>query len=312
MRKFLAHIVLFLLPVFVVVVLVFYYPVERSFSYHYMPGDCENRSSWLYGRMLEDTTAADIVFFGSSHTMTGVQDMTLETLLTARTGKTVRVANLGYCRIGEELPYVLLKDLLRTKKPQLVVLEVRERISTSSQPVYPFLAERRDLLCPPSFAQQAYLPNVYNGWLLRLAALRTDLVGPADTVTLPEYSRFGYRFSGHTGDPSALAQVKANAKNERAPGFLHGAETHYPDRWIAQLEELAAENGITVCFLYLPSYGGFEKKPEFLASRPGGIFLLPPPGLLDDPSSWRDPDHLNNTGAAALTEWLAGELPAVK
>lgn len=309
MRKFLAHIALFLLPVFAAVTLIFFYPVSRSFSYNYMPGDCENRGAWLHARMLEDTTAADIVFFGSSHTMTGIQDMALETLLAARTGRTYRVANLGYCRIGEELPYVLLKDLLRTKKPQLVVLEVRERTSTSSQPVYPFLAEREDLVCPPSFAQQAYLPNVYNGWLLRLAALRTDVLGAADTVTLPAYSRFGYRFSEHTGDPAHLAQTKANAKKEHPSGLLRDVETHYPDRWIAQLEQLAAENGIQVCFLYLPSYGGLETNPEFLAARPGGIFLLPPPSLLDSPSCWRDPDHLNNKGAILLTTWLGEKLP---
>lgn len=307
MRRFLRRLFLFLLPLLAGFVCIFQLPVERNYVYHYNPGDCENRGAWMYERIFRDTTPVDIAFLGSSHTMTSINEMQVESLLLAQSGKRYHAANFGYCRNGEDLPVLFLEDLLCAKKPRLVVVEVRERISTNSHPLYPYYAPARELLDPPSFSQPAYFSNVYNGWLLRLAAFRNRLIPPADTVSFPGYSSYGFRFSDHTEELEELERAKASKLQPGPPTLFRRQLLRYPLAWMERMEQLARDHGAKICFVYMPSYGSPEKEPELKQFHEGN-YLLPPDSILTRENFWRDPDHMNNAGAKAFSEWLAGRL----
>ena len=312
MKSFASKTVLFLLPVVLLVAFIMNHEVKREFAYHYNPCDCENRGAWVYDRIYKDSTPVDIVFLGSSHTMTGIQDAQIESLLYVRTGRLQHVLNLGYCRNGEEIPYVLLKDLVRKKKPRLVIIEAREKLSLNSHPVYASMAETEDLLAPPSLKSAGYFPNVYTGWLTHLSQFRSDLFGLADTVKAENYSHYGFRFSEKTDDPANLEKTAKEKLKPRPEPFLSEQLRNYPLAWTAETEKLAEENGAKVAYLYFYSFGSPQKRPELQQYQKDNTFLLPPDSVFTDKLNWRDPDHINNRGAAELANWLASELEQLK
>lgn len=308
MKSFSRKLFLFLLPVAVLVAYIMSRDVKRDFAYHYNPCDCENRGAWIYDRIYKDSTPVDIVFLGSSHTMTGIQDVQLESLLVAKTGRNLHVLNLGYCRNGEEIPYVFLKDLLRKKKPSLVVLETREYLSLGSHPVYASMAETEDLLAPPSLYTPRYFPNLYSGWLTHLSQFRSDIFHRADTVKADNQSAYGYRFSDHTDDPANLEKTGRDRLRPRPEAFMADQLRKYPLAWTDETQKLAESKGAKVVYLYFYSFGSPEKKPELMKYKQAERFLLPPDSVFNDKQNWRDPDHINNRGAEELANWLCAEL----
>lgn len=300
--------IFFLLPLLLLTVFILRRDVERSFAYHYNPGDCENRGAWLYERIFQDTTPADIVFVGSSHTMTGIWDSEIESLLYVQSHQKLHVLNLGYCRNGEELPYILLKDLLQHKKPKLVIIEARENLSLNSHPVYPYFAQNEELLSPPSYWQPAYFSNVYDGWLTHLAGLRSDLFQKPDTVQADGYSPYGFRFSEHTDDPAELDKARDKRMKPRPATLFADELKKYPLAWTEKTEAIALASGARVIYLYLPSFGSPQKTPELMQILQSEKCLFPPDSVLSDKLNWRDPDHINNRGAREIAAWIAGEL----
>ena len=135
MKKLIKNIILFLLPFLAGVISLFFIHVDKSFSYHFVKGECEDKASWMYHRTFEDERNIDVVFSGASQTSCAIMDQLISEKLTVAEGREVNVVNYGYCRRGRDIQYVMLKDLFTKKHPTLLILEVYEDEPKKSHPV---------------------------------------------------------------------------------------------------------------------------------------------------------------------------------
>lgn len=87
-------------------------PYPRSQAYGSLPEDCYGHGPWLYHRLFEDPRPIDVAFLGSSRTLRAVHE---EQVFPAVDSPVV--ANLGYCRLGRNLHWVIASDLMDTKPP---------------------------------------------------------------------------------------------------------------------------------------------------------------------------------------------------
>jgi len=108
-----------MLPVWLLFI---FLPVDKRQKYQGLVGDCGNKGLFLHDRVFINEKSIDMLFLGSSHLICGVDDQLIETKLNNKT----TVANLGYCRLGRNFSYILLKEVLETKQPKHLILEVRE------------------------------------------------------------------------------------------------------------------------------------------------------------------------------------------
>lgn len=280
---------------------------DRKSVWTSSPTDCDNRGTYIYQRIFTDTTPVDIAFLGSSHTINGIQDTLITRLLKANNVQQHHAVNLGYCRFGPEMQYVIAKDLFAHKKPKTVVVEIGEKFSAASHPMYPYYAQTDVLLHQPSLKTQTVVPNYYNGFLARLTDFRRGLYGVADTtpVAFPPYGYRGYPDA--ISDDSRLMQP-APESNYNMNAWRR-FETDYTREWITALAELCHAHNAQLVFLYVPAYKEFAQPVEGMDFYPS----LAPVWLIDaeaihEKQLWRDEDHLNDAGAARLSDFVLRQL----
>src|ERR1044072_4383675 len=203
MKKFLREIFFFILPLLAVCVYILFSEPGRKTAWTGAKDDCENRGTYLWQRIFSDTTPVDVAFLGTSRTINDVVDTLIEREYRLHYKNDCHVVNLGYCRFGNEMQYVIAKDLFANKKPGLVIIEINEQMGTSSHPMYPYFASTEDILQPASFRNQSVPANYYNAFLARLTALRGDFYGIADSA-LQQFPSYGYRGYPGQADPATL------------------------------------------------------------------------------------------------------------
>ena len=155
MKKLYQNIMLFALPLLIMII---WLPVDRKLKYAGLKDACYNHGLWLYNRIFEDNKPTDIVFLGSSHTINGIDDQYIEEQLKPYH---LTAANLGYCRLGRNLHYVLLKELLEVKHPDYVILEIREDENRYSHAVFPYLASTSEVLMAEPFFNRDFFKDIF-------------------------------------------------------------------------------------------------------------------------------------------------------
>lgn len=190
-RKVLNSILILLLPALLVVTGMFIAPFDKQFGYAFMQDNCMRKSKWIYNRLFEDNNKIDIAFVGTSHTIDAInEDIVRHALLSS--GVKQEPANLGYCRIGRNMDYAIIKDLVKNKKPEMVVLEVREKENRDGHPDFGYIADGRNVLAPVMFFNDNYFSDLYNGIVVRAEILKGKIIdrnrgGVEDTM---QYTRW--------------------------------------------------------------------------------------------------------------------------
>lgn len=281
--------------------------LDRKFAWTSAPIDCDNRGAYIYNRIFEDTTPVDIALIGTSRTINGLMDTLMSRRLTEAHyfDDSVHVANLGYCRFGNELPMIIAQDLFSRKKPSIVLIEISERFGVSSHPMYPYFASTSELFAAPSYANQSALSNLYNGFLVRVTQTRSELFGfEHEVVSTPPY---GYRGYPDSADPASLKDPDIQPANLQ--GAWRSIQTTYVRAWIQSLVELCKANGSKVFFVYMPS---FHDQPTPLEGMDFYQKLAPvwiiDRNMIGSRSCWRENDHFNDKGAYIFSEWLCSQL----
>ncbi len=304
MLKFYRNISLFLLPVFLLLVLL---PVSKQAKFQGLKNDCFNHGSWIYDRIFRQKKATDLIFLGSSKTINGIDDKLIEAKLFKHQ---LTVANLGYCRLGRNFSYALLKEVLDKKQVTHVVLEVREKEDRYSHPIFPYIARTEDVLFPNPFFNRDILADIWTHFAYKIALSQDILYTYSPTIPV-QSEVFGYSSLKDTADLELLRthqtkqlQQQANPNNLERSFYLC-----YPRIYLQKIHQLCEQRGITLTFLYLPSYGSrFDQPSEMATYQQYGAVLIPPDTILQEPAYWYDVEHFNQTGAAALSLWLAKEL----
>lgn len=301
MKKFILHISLFsLLPLAVCAGILLTEP-ERKAMWTSSPGDCDNRGAFIYQRIFEDTTAIDIAFLGTSHTINGIQDTLISRLINEELGMHLNAVNLGYCRFGSEMQYIIAKDLLEHKHPKLVLIEVNEEAGQASHPMYPYYSTTEDLVQPVSSFNQALPANFYNGFLARLSHIRSSTYGFADSA-LPQFPHYGYR--GYP-DAAPVEELVEPETNPEVPDHTVMGIS-YSESWVSKTVELCYASLVKVRFIYIPSYNDQPHPMEAVDyfNSKAGLWVIPRDSIASK-LQWRDRDHLNDAGAAAFSRWIA-------
>lgn len=308
MQRFLKHSILFSLPFFIGIIILYNSPFNKEFGYGYRKNvDCN--TSWIYYRLYENPKPIDIAFLGTSHTGCGINDSLLEKL----THK--KIANLAYCTKGRNIQYPITKDLLATKKPTYVIIEVTEDEYSTSHKDFAYIADVEDVFSP----QFAYNPSIFNAFFellqVRFTYIRQSLK-KEQTTTPPffaenDYSYIPFNFTANKNDMER--HKKNNAKKyKNKTSFVRKIKISSPKKYLSKTCNLLIENNITPIFLYIPSYGTTIKKPlEYDFYKQYGEVWIPPTFIFYNPENWVDGEHLNSNGSQEIAVWLSEKLSEI-
>lgn len=302
MKKLYKNSLLFLIPIFLAVI---FLPINQRLKFKGLKNDCLNHGSWMHDRLFENEQAIDLAFIGSSHTISGVNDELIDGQLKDRT-----ITNLGYCRLGRNLSYVLLKELLVEKNPQAIILEVREDEDRYSHPIFPYLGESKEVLWPALLFNRDMVDDItthlsYKVELTQEYLYQTNI---DQTINLNAYG-FG------TDDDTTEIEIMNEAKLRRSqpkpkqPKIVRDFYQKFPRTYLHKIAKLCQEQNIELSFLYLPSYGTYLEKPlEYDHYLKYGEVLIPPKEIYTNPNHWYDTNHLNPAGAKVLSLWLVEQI----
>jgi hypothetical protein len=304
MKLLILKILLFLLLLIGVVYLI---PIDRRQRFLQLKDDCSAHAIWVYDRIHSNTKPVDIVFLGSSHTINGIRDDSIGKQLKL---SSLHVANFGYCRYGMNLYPVLLKEILSTKKPRIVILEVREDENRYSHPVFPYLADAKDVFLAYPFFNRDLVRDYFDAFLYRLKLLKVQYFRQEITLDSSD-NDFGFMGSADTVSKTSLEKAKEEKLKPKSllTSFERFFYMTYPRYYLEKLANLCKENNIRLVFLYLPEYGSTQPEPiEMTTYKKYGTVLIPPLSIFDDPDNWADDNHLNHAGAGKLSKWVGGQI----
>jgi hypothetical protein len=304
-----------MIPILAGIVILFLIPVDKNFRYHFVKGECDNKASWIYNRIFKQKENIDIVFTGASQTSCAIIDEYLENKLTKHTGNPVNVVNLGYCRRGRDIQYVMLKDLFQQKKPKILVIEVAEDEPKKSHPVFPYLAESNDLWGSFVFFNQRYLLNIWKGVVVRFEYLKYRLFHEESLIENQNSDGFGYLPSVQIADPEILKLNEIDWQkriSKSKSDIVRNFELKYSKHYLEKIVNLSKKNNCEIVFLYLPESGSKMKTPlltEYYENF--GKLIVLPDSIVTNPSNWKDATHFNDSGALEVSEFIVSEIPSV-
>lgn len=314
MKSFLTKFGLFALPILIGLIYLFGKPLNKQFAYSYLLESCE-RSDFLHHQLFEGDSI-DIAFLGTSLTLCGIQDDSLESQLNQHKKEKERVVNLGFCRPGRNLHYVILKDLLANHSPKLILIEARFREDRYSHKDFPFIAEIKDLLDQNTFFNLRYPDIFFDALESRWDDSRHSLLAlPAPPFDSSQLRPHSYVHVHVKADPMALEKhhQKIIAKYEgilaEGKDLNHQINYRYPLKTVEAMAERAKEADIPIAFYFLKSYGHPAPAPwEMETYEQYGPVWIPPDSIFQSKDNFFDKDHLNDQGGRFLTDWLAGKI----
>ena len=307
MKQILLKIALFFSLIMIPIVALFLTPYSKEFAYHYIENDCYNHGAWIFDRITKNQIPIDVAFIGSSHTIHAFQEKKMEEML----GSEYHLTNLGYCRYGRNLQYVILKLLLQHKSPKLIVLEVSEDEEKNSHDIFPYLAETNDLIFSPTLINRDYLFDLYHGASARLECFKATYIFD-ERFPETDDRLYGY------GEADRIATKEELTENEtawrkrlarKAPESIEKVQLRYPLAYLEKMITLIKEKNISFVFVYLPESGSKLKTPKHANyyQKLAPIFLPPQPELSNH-AYWMDASHLNDKGSEILSEWMVKQL----
>ncbi len=302
--KILKRIGLFITPIVVFVVILFVMPFDKKISYALLRDNCMNRSSWLHERIFINREPIDIAFIGTSHTIDAIDEDVFRVCL-QKQGIEATPVNMGYCRMGRNMDYAVIKDLFKHKKPQYIVLEIREKENRDGHIDFGYVADGRDVLAPVLLFNDNIVTDIYNAVVVRMEALKNMIIA-RNTVHLTSQAPYKKLPDSTVAHRAYLEDRKERNRSWKyATGFSRWFYNQYSFSYIDKIIELAATNNCKVMFLYLPEYGSIPTPEEMDFYTVRGKVLLPPADIYDNPAFWKDHEHTNCMGAQTLSQWLA-------
>ncbi|MFH1320995.1 MAG: hypothetical protein ABII90_10130 [Bacteroidota bacterium] len=307
MKKFYQKIALFSMGLALIFLIVALIPIDKRLRYQNLENDCFNQGIWIHDRIFLNPRPIDIAFIGSSHTINGINDELIESNIQ---GQNLKVANLGYCRLGRNFSYSLVKDILKSKKPKWIIIEVREDEDRYSHPIFPYIADEKDVFLPYLLFNRDFINDYYHAFLYKLQLLQ-DAACKKDKYVPERKNNYGFASSQDTASSELLNEykLKRSKPKPKLSQFQKNFYMVYPRRYLKKINTLVKEQHGFILFLYFPSYGSNLDKPlEYDTYKEYGEVLIPPKEIFNDQNNWYNENHLNKTGANALTNWLSEQI----
>jgi hypothetical protein len=260
--------------------------------------------------MYNNPKEIDLVFLGSSQTINGINDKLIEDKLAC---KRLHVANLGYCRLGVNLYYLLIKEIIKTKKPKAIIIEIRGEENRYSHPVFPYLANSKDVLTATLFFNRDFFPDCYRKIYYKLDVIHEMLFNELKNKEIRKED-FGFASNADTARIELLneAKLRRSKHKKELTSFERNFVMKYSRSYYEKIAELCVKNHIKLMFLYIPSYGSPAEKPkEFNTYVKYGPVLMPPLSIFETTNNWADENHLNQAGAKVFSDWIAKQIDEI-
>lgn len=283
-------------------------PMDRRMVFQELKDDCSNHAIWIYDRAFNNEKSVDIVFLGSSHFINGINDQFIEESLKEHNHN---VVNLGYCRLGRNFSYVLFKEILESKKPKHLILEVRGDEDRYSHPIFPYIGHSSDVLLANPLFNRDIFSDIWTHISYKIAVTQ-DVIYGTKAVEISDQS-FGFASSADTASLIYMDEVKEKRANKRAELSKIERNFHmfFARTYLDKINLLCVENNVKLWFLYIPEYGRYTDHPkEYNTYIKYGQVLIPPLTIFDNQENWGDENHLNQTGAIKLSKWVSSEIEA--
>ncbi|HBS88454.1 MAG: hypothetical protein A2W91_15000 [Bacteroidetes bacterium GWF2_38_335] len=313
MKGLFLKLILFFAGFAVLVAALFSISPDVRFRYNFIKGDCDAQGSWIYETM-RGNDKPGIVFLGSSHTLNAVNEKIIMDELKKTGTDTVSVANFGYCRYGRNLQYVLLKDLIKSNKPKMVIFEVTSEEPASSHPVFGYLAEPVDVFSAPLLLNFDYFRDIYYSFIMQTSYIKS-ISGMQNYDFEKVRRKSGYHWANKVIPKNEL--VKSGRKRRqkfdgKSQDFFTRLEKKLPDFYLEKVISVCRENNIRIIFLYLPSYGLQDILPvDYEFYNKNGLFWNPPSEIFNNFDNWADDSHLNVSGAGKISVWLSEKIAEI-
>ena len=312
MKKFIRNILLFIIPFIGGIIYIYLNPFDKKYGYSYRDNvDCN--TSWIYYRLFENPQPIDIAFLGTSHTGCGINDSLIEKLVSKQINHPINIANLAYCTKGRNIQYPLIKDLLSTKKPKLIIIEVAEEEDKYSHQDFGYIADFNDVVKADIGYNFDYFKNLYSSLNCRFNFYRKselnllNIKKPANYNQNHSYVPFNFFAEEKKLEKHLLNQQKRYKK--KLSYFVSDFKFSYPKKYVTKIVSLAKRENIKVVFLYIPSYGySIEKPLEYDFYKGETEIILPPDTIFTNKDNWFDSQHLNYKGSTSFAKWLSKEL----
>lgn len=307
MKKFLQNTGLFISPFLLGIVVLFTIPLDKQFVYHFVKGECNNKASWIYNRVYENKKQIDIVFSGASQTSCAIMDEYLQQEIRKNENIRLNVANLGYCRRGRDIQYIMLKDLFQKKQPDFIFIEVAEDEPKKSHPVFPYLASASDLFDSFTWFNQRFFTAVWKGIAVRFEQFKSRLF-EKNKKYRGLNSDFGYIHDKTIVSENMLDKNTRHWERrlrKKKPTAYRKSELNYSKKYLQKMVDLAAANNCRLYFIYFPEYGSRLKEPllsDYYRSK--ADLLILPDSLVSDKNNWKDAMHFNDYGAKKATHFV--------
>jgi len=306
MGRLYRNIILFVLPLVIIIALV---PLNKRFQYEGLKNDCFYHGLWFYDRLFDNKKPVDLAFLGSSQSIAGINDKIVEKEMST-TG--LAIANFGYCRLGMNLNYIVLKEILKTKHPKLIIIEVREDENRYSHPVFPFLGESEDVLFANPFFNRDLMSDIYKHLTFKTEIIQ-EMAFKKREVFYPSAEQFGFCPNDDTASEETLMNKMMENEKVRPElkPYIRNFHMKFSRVYLEKINALCKKKGIEIYFLYLPTFGlprNLKRPKEYSTYIKYGPVIIPPDSIFTKKSHWFDAEHLNVVGSSALSIWIGGEI----
>ena len=309
-------------------------PDDRYLRYQTLTDKEVVKSGWIYERIHYDPTPIDVVFIGSSHTVFGIDSEKVERVCREAGGERCASINLGLQHLGRNMQWLVAREVMQTRKPRLLVVEVQETESRALHPAFAFLADASDVISAPLVVNTSFFPDLAGLPRRQISAFAQSLA-PSLFGEHREFLPSLYRGAhwddvfaekGSSAHPIAhpaarvgaasvaeLDRERGHLESEdrsrlRLPGPLQPLEYRANLLYLENLLTLAREKNVEIRFLYMPSYHDAQA-PAFASFYAGFAPTWDMPReIADDHDLWLDVGHLNYAGATALSVWLGAQI----
>ena len=282
-------------------------------------------SRWIYERIHDDPTPIDVAVVGTSRAQDGVSPVVLQDELSRRLGRPIHVADFGMVEKGRNLHYAIVKDLLATRpEVKLVIVQV-EGTAPWGHPLFRYLADDWDVIRSPMvigntyFTDLLYLPMRHilcfsESLFPHLFGVQASFQPSAYPSPGVDWTRGYVDFDGSfhnnmgTAAPKLLRIQAAHAE----PGYMRllkkvvprSIQTAIEHKFTHDIVRLAHAHGAAVAFVDIPAFENLDpiEDPGFYASQ-GPFFRALQ--VVNQPTLYSGGPHLNHTGAALVSNWLA-------
>jgi hypothetical protein len=288
-----------------------------------LEGTIHARTKWIYERINFDPQPLDVVFIGPSRVGAAVDAPRLGQALAAR-GLAANVVNFSLPEAGRNINDVIVREMLKTKQPKLIVIGVTEKPSRFGHSAFKYVAPRGMVAWPGYlgdanyFSDLIYLP--YRQAELFAAYVAPGVLGPSNTFDPTTYRGHAIDTTGdirlpdgtikNGSKPASAAELERGVRKlERGlnPPILpeHYADLEFGDErhYVREICDMARARGVRVAFLFLPYYTGpSDVQEERLYRTCGPVWNA---GFLSGQAElYSDYAHLTSAGADQLTDWL--------